>query len=139
MQTRHDNQVEEPQFDLTPMIDVVMLLIVFFMLTAQFAQSLLGPIDLPKEAGDSAGSRDSMVTIDLLANGDLKLDSEPMPRDRLLQLISLDLRRAGGSADLEVIVRADRAAPAAHLNALAGELATLGVRHWKLATTGGQQ
>ena len=137
MQSRHDNQLEEAQFDLTPMIDVVMLLIVFFMLTAQFAQTMLGPVDLPREKGDSAENRNSRVTIDLLLNGELKLDSEPMPRERLLQLIALDLRRAGAAAELEVVVRADRAAPAAHLNLLAGDLAKLGVRHWKLATSGG--
>jgi len=139
MQPRHDNHIEEPQFDLTPMIDVVMLLIVFFMLTAQFAQTMLGPIDLPRESGDSDANRGSTVTIDLLANGDLKLDSEPMARERLLQLIALDLRRTGASAELDVIVRADRAAPAGHLNTLAGDLAGLGVRHWKLATNGGGQ
>lgn len=137
MQPRHDNQLEEAQFDLTPMIDVVMLLIVFFMLTAQFAQTMLGPVDLPREKGDGVGNRDTRVTIDLLANGELKLDSEPMSRERLLQLIAMDLRRDGAASELEVVVRADRTASAAHLNLIAGDLAKLGVRHWKLATSGG--
>ncbi len=139
MQPTHDNQVEEAQFDLTAMIDVVMLLIVFFMLTAQFAQTLLGPVDLPHEKGDSISLKDSTVTIDLLANGELKLESVPMERERLLQLIASDLKRVRSEAEFEVVVRADRATPAAHLNRLAGDLAKLGIRHWKLATAGGDR
>ncbi len=41
----------EATFDLTNMIDVVLLLIIFFMLTAQFAKSNQREMDLPRQAG----------------------------------------------------------------------------------------
>ena len=38
--------------ELTPMIDVVFLLIIFFLTTAQFAQMTRAEVDLPLEAGE---------------------------------------------------------------------------------------
>ena len=48
-----------------------------------------------------------------------------------------DVSKQSGAADLDVVVRADRACPASHLNTLAGALTRVGVRDWKLATAGG--
>ena len=42
----------------------------------------------------------------------------------------------GKVADLEVTVRADRATPALYVNRLAADLASAGIRTWKLATSG---
>jgi hypothetical protein len=57
--------------------------------------------------------------------------------DWVVQSVAADARRAGGPDRLEVIIRADRACPAAHLNHLATALASAGVRTWKLATEEG--
>jgi biopolymer transport protein ExbD len=128
----------EAHFDLTPMIDVVLLLIIFFILTAQFARTLKTPMDLPQEPG--AGQADqspTAIVVDLTKEGQLRLAAEPIGLEAFLQVIAADLKQAkgeGASQAFDLTVRVDRACPAVHLNALAGALTQLGVRNWKLAT-----
>ena len=127
---------KEATFDLTPMIDVVLLLIIFFTLTSQFAKSQQSPVDLPKEAGEpGAPTHPASLVLDLDATGTLKADGNPIEFEALSAMIGAQATKEGTGADkLELIIRADRACPAAHLNRLAEALSRLGVRTWKLTT-----
>jgi biopolymer transport protein ExbD len=126
---------QEATFDLTPLIDVVLLLIIFFMLTAQFARMQLSTMDLPRERGLAAGKPgEAAVVIDLRADGSLAMMSHPVDLSGLVKEVQLAVARSGQALDLTV--RAERTCPAAHLNRLADALAGAGVRNWKLATTG---
>lgn len=130
----------EAHFDLTPMIDVVLLLIIFFTLTAQFARTLKTPMILPEERGSGAADLSpAAVIVDLTKEGELRLATQPIKLESFLQVIAADLKRAKGGEGqpFDLTVRVDRACPAVHLNTLAGALTQLGVRNWKLATAGG--
>jgi biopolymer transport protein ExbD len=142
MRFNKGQDMPEAHFDLTPMIDVVLLLIIFFMLTAQFALTLKTPLDLPQEPGAShAELSPTAVVVDLTKDGELRLAAEPISMAAFLQVIAADLRRikadGGGDKSFDLTIRVDRACPAVHLNTLAGSLTQLGVRNWKLATAGG--
>jgi biopolymer transport protein ExbD len=129
----------EAHFDLTPMIDVVLLLIIFFTLTAQFANALKTPLDLPQEKGAGHADETAAIVVDLTKDGELRLAAEPIGLEAFLQVIAADLKRSkAGSQPFDLTVRVDRACPAVHLNSLAGALTQLGVRNWKLATAGGE-
>lgn len=128
----------EATFDLTNMIDVVLLLIIFFMLTAQFTKSNLAPINLPVQKGEEGSpTSDRAVVIDLKSDGTLQILGETMRLDRLQQAV-LAGARADESAgrNVEVLIRAERTCPATHLNALTTALAQINIRRWKLATSG---
>lgn len=126
-------RVTEANVDLTPMVDVVLLLVVFFMLTTQFARSQQTPLDLPRQPGDEAHQpRQAAMVIDLAADGRLMILGTPTDLQTLQQ--DLERERAVAGADFDVVVRADRSASAAHLNALADTLARSGIRFWQLAT-----
>ena len=130
----------EAHFDLTPMIDVVLLLIIFFTLTAQFARTLKTPLSLPEEHGSgSADLSPAAVVVDLTKEGELRLAAQPITVEGFLQVIAADLKRsnANEAQPFDLTVRVDRACPAVHLNALAGALTQVGVRNWKIATAGG--
>lgn len=125
-------------FDLTPMIDVTMLLIIFFMMTSQFAQAVRRPMDVPRERGGELvnASRDLML-IDVLGPGKYATVGQQMDLAGLLRRVSAELKRTGGpEGRLELVIRADRSSPAAELNRLAAGLAGAGVRTWRLATAG---
>jgi biopolymer transport protein ExbD len=132
-------EMPEAHFDLTPMIDVVLLLIIFFTLTAQFAKTLKTPMDLPQEPGAGQPDQSSeAVVVDLTKEGELRLSAEPIGLDAFLQVIAADMKRAtAGGQPFDLTVRVDRSCPAVHLNELASALTQLGVRNWKLATAGG--
>lgn len=126
----------EATFDLTNMIDVVLLLIIFFMLTAQFAKSNERSMDLPVQQGAaSATESDLAVSIALERDGTLLLHESTMDQDRLLQVIASDARRFKRPIDqMEITIRADKGASASRLNNLIIALARIGVKKWKLAT-----
>jgi biopolymer transport protein ExbD len=126
--------LEIEKFDLTPMIDIVLLLIIFFTFTASFASVSRSPMDLPQERGGEAVAASTKVFIDLARDGTMKLLDTPVTSESLKAALQAETARPGGVG--EVIVRADRLTPALHLNRLAGLLAGVGVRRWQLAASG---
>lgn len=120
--------------DLTPMIDVVFLLIVFFMTTAQFASMSKERLDLPKQQGESAGVPEAAIVVNLRASGELIVSGETVTLERLMRRVAADIAKAGSAEELDLLVRADRGASAAILNDLADGLADRGVARWRLAT-----
>lgn len=132
------SHADEAHFDITAMIDIVLLLIIFFSFTTHFSRTMATPMNLPGEKGEAptTSGEASSVTIDLTKTGQMLVMGREVDGVWLLQTLSKDVRAAGGGEHLEVIVRADRDCPAVHLNALAGSLAAVGVRNWKLATAG---
>ena len=122
-------------FDLTPMIDVVLLLIIFFTLTAQFARTQQSPMDLPKEKGEKApDEKPAALVLDLDHDGSLSVLGTRTDLQNLTRMVEGEVLRLGENLDLTI--RAHRECPAAHLNRLAEALAGVGVRHWQLATAG---
>jgi biopolymer transport protein ExbD len=125
----------EATFDLTPLIDVVLLLIIFFMLTAQFARMQLSAMDLPREKGlEAPKAGPAAVIIDLRRDGSMALMNNPMDMASIVREVQAEVGKAGPALDLTV--RAERTCPALYLNQLADALAAIGVRNWKLATSG---
>lgn len=123
-------------FEMTPMIDVVLQLIIFFLFTSQFQRQITLPLDLPEQAGEQRETdRSDRVTIDIDAEGEYFLRAEPVRLDEILARLRTE---PGSSATpTEVVIRADRAASASALNRLAEALAGAGVRRWRLATSPG--
>ena len=141
MKFNKHRDIHEAEFDLTAMIDVVFLLIIFFMLSSHFARIQLAPMPLPEQPGEERGSFENAqrtIIIDLGIDGALTvLDVGRVSPEALVGLVERGRRtRSGTDAELEVVVRAHRQAAAGHLNRLAGTLARAGVRTWKLATSG---
>ncbi len=125
----------EATFDLTPMIDVVLLLIIFFMLSSQFAATILKPMPLPKEDGHGAPKPTSAVlVIDVDRDGAFTALGRALDHDELRSMIAGDRSASAEHSATTVLVRADRHCPAVHLKSLADMLASLGVLEWRLAT-----
>lgn len=123
-------------FDLTPMIDVVLQLIIFFLFTSQFSQLIRSPIDLPEQPGEqSAAVGPGLVVVDVRQDGTILIANEPVSLDGAVRILQAEIARRGGEAEgVELLVRADRAARAATVNDLVDRLAVLGVRRWQVGT-----
>jgi len=124
----------DASFDLTPMIDVILLLIIFFMLSSQFANSELRPVDLPREAGarppsESAAAR---LVVDMDREGRLTVLGEPIEAKALAERVA-GVQQGSGTRHSGIVVRADRAATAAALNRLAERLAEARISNWSVA------
>ncbi|MCC5822669.1 MAG: biopolymer transporter ExbD [Phycisphaerales bacterium] len=122
--------------DLTPMIDVVLQLIIFFMLTSSFGDMRRTPVDLPREAGESAAARgEPALIVDLDAQGRLLVDSREISLVELERIARAGVSGAAQPTDFDVLIRPDRMATARDLDLLLERLARTGVTRWKLATT----
>ncbi len=123
-------------FDMTPMIDVVLQLIIFFMYTSQLAQLTRTEIEMPEEPGDErAEAQKATITIDIDAQGRLLVDGSQVSLDDIDRLAHLELQRAGGDPSrVSVLIRADRTLSASHVNAVGMRLAELGLPGFRLGT-----
>ena len=92
--------------NLTPMIDIVLLLLVFFLLTAHFVRNESIKVDLP--AADSAMEVDEkeVVTITLDKEGTFYMDGNPVDENALEERIRLSLQKV---KEKVVILKGDKA------------------------------
>lgn len=135
MRFRSAAPARELGFDMTPMIDVVFLLIIFFLFTSQFARAVRTPVDLPDQAGDTDGATAlGDLAIDVREDGRVFLDGREVSVEQFLAMVAVHVDRAGGPDAVQVLVRADHRGSARVINELATRLAAMGVRQWKLAT-----
>ena len=95
-------------FNMTPMIDVVFLLIIFFLVSSHLAQQEIQPdLELPVAAsGGPPPPSTPRVTVNLRADGQLLLGSQPVTADELGRRLQHERQRVG--RDLEVRLRSDR-------------------------------
>jgi biopolymer transport protein ExbD len=73
--------------NMTPLVDIVFLLLVFFMLTAHFIEDEAIPIDLPEAENSAASEEDGFILISMGAEGQLLVDGDPVEIDELEQTL----------------------------------------------------
>lgn len=122
--------------DLTPMIDVTLQLIIFFMYTAQFSQISRTPIDLPRQAGEDQALAPAALVVDVDIDGQFIVEQTAVTLDQLMARLETEVERAGPEG-VQLLVRAHRDGPAANINQLAERLSAAGIRSWKLGTLEG--
>jgi len=121
-------------FDMTPMIDIVFQLIIFFMFTSQFGQISRTNVDLPEEKGESGEQAPPALVIDVTLEGAYVIDAKPLSFDRVLAVVQREIDRYQDPSLVTVLIRPDRRVTAGAINRLADEFARLGVRRWAIAT-----
>jgi biopolymer transport protein ExbD len=133
MRFSRSEEMKAAEFDLTPMIDVVLLLIIFFMLSSQFARINVKALSLPSEPGErvAEASTSHEVIIDIDADGAISVLDKPIGDAELEQALS-----SAGAGSADFVIRADRACLAERLNLVALTLVKLQVRSWKIAVAG---
>ena len=105
---RDDNSERVGLPDITSMIDVVFLLIIFFLTTSSLVQMTRVPLDLPEEKGQSIEESESPgPVINIEADGRIVVDSVEVDVQRVLAMVGVEIDRAGGVDDLDVLLRAD--------------------------------
>ena len=95
---------DEVGLDMTPLIDVVFLLLIFFMLTASFTQAQRLKVELPKaDQGEQVADPSQDWVIEIDAQGHYALNGEALAADQL----SVRLRELPGrNEDTVVQIRA---------------------------------
>jgi biopolymer transport protein ExbD len=108
-QTRHD----EPEVSLIPLIDVVLVIIIFLMLTTTFSKVSGLEINLPTAEAEGSESTANEIVVAVTATGDVLVNRQPVG-NRDVNAIAAALGKAipPGGREPVVVINAD--AKAAH-------------------------
>jgi biopolymer transport protein ExbD len=89
--------------NVTPLVDVMLVLLIIFMVTARIIVSQGMPMDLPKAA--SGESIQTVFSVELTADGKTVVDSSPVANDEAIA--GLAKRAKEKNKDLRAVIRAD--------------------------------
>ena len=95
-------KLDEGRLDITPLIDVVFLLLIFFMLTSTFVLQPAIKVRLPKAVTSEAVREENLIII-ITAAGNIYLDNEVISADEL----SSRLEKAARD-ERAVLIKADQ-------------------------------
>ncbi|MEZ6016947.1 MAG: biopolymer transporter ExbD [Planctomycetota bacterium] len=107
MRVRTQDPAAELSLNLAPMIDVVFLLLIFFMVATTFAQQEKEmSLNLPTaESGEEAKNTPEEIVINLMSDGRLRVAGQDIDEEGLEALL---VRAARANAETPVTIRGDR-------------------------------
>jgi len=136
---------EEVSVNLTPLIDVVFLLLIFFMVSTTFTRETQLKVDLPQAAsGDPSESTSvQQIEVTIAANGEVAINDKALMAPGLGTIKAALQRESGGDMNLPVIITADAQTPHQSVITAMDAAGQLGFSRLRLTTsemgTEGQQ
>jgi biopolymer transport protein ExbD len=99
---------EEPEINLTSLIDVVLLLLVFFMVSTSFVREAEINIRLPEASADPIDAPDAEVLeIGITQSGNYLLNGRELLNNDRRRLRAAIEQVMGDNRDVDVVIRAD--------------------------------
>ncbi|MGD9265299.1 MAG: biopolymer transporter ExbD [Lysobacterales bacterium] len=126
---------EDPEINLASLIDVVFLLLIFFMVSTTFERPAVLKVDLP-EAENVSTLQDQPITFELVIdrNGQFYLNDRQLVDARPATLRAAFNEAAGEDRDIPVILRADAETPHRFVVTAMDVTAQLGFSRLSIAT-----
>ena len=100
----------EVDVNLTPLIDVVFLLLIFFMVSTTFTKDTQLNIDLPEASGADAVVADRQIEISVSRNGDYAINAVALVSNQIDTLKIAIEKVSGGDTTIPLVITADSAA-----------------------------
>jgi biopolymer transport protein TolR len=123
------------EINVTPLVDVMLVLLIIFMVTAPLLNAGV-PVDLPDSRANALPNEPKQVTISIAADGKTFLDqAEVAPGELADRLAGIATTGENGKPPL-VTLRADKALPYGEVMAVMGELNHAGFNAISLVTNG---
>jgi len=102
---------QEVGVDLTPLIDVVFLLLIFFMVSTTFTRENHLNIELPEADGERSEQQAEMIDVVINADGQYRLNDRTLVNNRRETLVRAVSELAGGDTSLPFVITADAQTP----------------------------
>lgn len=98
---------ESPDLNLTPLIDVVLLLVIFFMVSTTFVDESRLRVELPSASQRPLAAVEEPVVVTVTAEGSYRVNEQPLV-DATAQTLERALEKVGqDTRDQPVVIRAD--------------------------------
>src|SRR5690349_20669792 len=110
MRIRDHRADDEPEINLIPLIDVILVLVIFFVITATFDGRSVLKIELPRATGEPA-TWERPLSVLVNADGRYFVEDREVLRDDVDSLRSTIAEVAGADRERPVLLRADGRTP----------------------------
>lgn len=117
MEFRRRQRCEEPEINLIPLIDVVLVIIIFLMLTTTFSRVSGLEINLPAAEAENVDIPPHEIVVGITASGEILINGQPLA-ELGIDMLSARLRQAAAEAVTEPVVVINADAKAAHQNVI---------------------
>ena len=94
---------DDLKLDLTPMIDVIFMLIIFFIMTMSFVKPVIN-VDLPTSSTANTEAQKTSLVVAISKNGELSYQGEMTTKDKLETILK-------DGKYQEIVVHSDKDAP----------------------------
>jgi biopolymer transport protein ExbD len=120
----------EAGIDISPLMDCVFILLIFFIVTTTFVEESGFEVDRPQQVPQASSSENTSVVLVLSADGQVTHNGDKIGVAGVVKTVQDGLR---GNPDAPVIVQADKQAPAGLLVRVIDEARSAGATKVSLA------
>ncbi|MBX2803827.1 MAG: biopolymer transporter ExbD [Myxococcales bacterium] len=124
----------DPLIDVTPMIDIVFQLVLFFMVSTTFVQSPGIQVDLPRSSAQTVLSDDKDINIWMTLEGAVYVDESPVTAEQLLEVFR---RRGRNDPNTLVVIKADTGVSHGRVVSVMDQARAQGLTRLAIATDAG--
>jgi biopolymer transport protein ExbD len=102
---------EEIDLNLTPLIDVVFLLLIFFMVSTTFEKTARLKVDLPEASAQAVQQSDKKIVIGIDAKGRYYINDRQLVNTQIKTLKLALTKVSGDNKEMPIVLRADAKTP----------------------------
>jgi len=126
---------DEPEVNLTPLIDVVFILLIFFMVSTTFQKESEIKIELPEAGADPVEEKKDVLELVIDAEGRYFIEQQQVVNTELDTLKKAISKFLGERTSIPVVIRADRQTPYESVVRAMDATSQLGLVQMSLATS----
>lgn len=116
------------------MIDIVFLLIIFFMTVSQITRTVDHPVELPRVIKGTSESKTATVTINLNEKGSVIVAGKTLSQTEVSSALQNRLQKVDNDPDrIRIQIRCDRRCLSKYVNQLVDRLSSMGFRKVRCA------
>lgn len=134
MRIRDDRAQDEPHIDLVPLIDVILVLIIFFVVTTTFDARSTLQLQLPTASDQHSAAPPRSLSVLVNADGHYFINDREVLRSDIASLKQVIGEVAGDDREQTVLLRADARTPYQAVVTAQDALGQLGFRKLAIAT-----
>ena len=102
---------EEIDLNLTPLIDVVFLLLIFFMVSTTFEKTAKLKVDLPEASAQAVQQSENKIVIGIDAKGHYYINDRQLVNTQIKTLKIALMKVSGDNKEMPIVLRADAKTP----------------------------
>jgi biopolymer transport protein ExbD len=125
---------EEVGINLTPLIDIVFLLLIFFMVSTTFTRETQLSIDLPEAKGQPRESVERQIEILVDETGRFRVNGKALVDGRMRTLQAAIYKESSGDTTIPMIITADAQAAHEHVVQAMDAAGQMGFVHLSITT-----